>query len=95
MIIDTSVIIAILQVEEDYRELGKAIIDCVGARKMSSSNYLEASIVVDRNASSAVAAVAISSFFILVSLVGFYPEGQARTSPPKRKAGKATTIAAF
>ena len=56
MIIDTSVIIAILQVEEDYRELGKAIIDCVGPRKMSSSNYLEASIVVDRNASSEVAA---------------------------------------
>jgi ribonuclease VapC len=56
MIIDTSVIIAILQVEEDYRELGKAIIDCAGARKMSSSSYLEASIVVDRNASSEVAA---------------------------------------
>lgn len=55
MIIDTSVIIAILQVEEDYRELGKAIIDCAGPRKMSSSSYLEASIVVDRNANSDVA----------------------------------------
>lgn len=56
MIIDTSAIIAILQVEKDYRALGKAIIDCVGPRKMSSSSYFEASIVVDRNASSEVAA---------------------------------------
>jgi ribonuclease VapC len=56
MIIDTSAIIAILQVEEDYRELGKAIIDCAGSRKISSASYLEASIIVDRNASSDVAA---------------------------------------
>ena len=56
MIIDTSVIIAILQVEEDYRALGKTIIDCIGPRKISSSSYLEACIIVDRNASSEVAA---------------------------------------
>jgi ribonuclease VapC len=56
MIVDTSAIIAILQVEEDYRELGKAIIDCAGSRKISSASYLEASIIVDRNASSDVAA---------------------------------------
>jgi ribonuclease VapC len=56
MIIDTSAIIAILQVEDDYQEIGRMIIDCVGPRKMSASSYLEASIVVDRNASTDVAA---------------------------------------
>ena len=47
MIIDTSVLIAILKDESDAHALSIRIVDCADARVMSAASYLEAGIVAD------------------------------------------------
>jgi ribonuclease VapC len=49
MIVDTSVIIAVLKEETDAPRFQRALTISTGPKRMSAANYLEAAIVVDAN----------------------------------------------
>lgn len=51
MIVDSSVLVAILQEEPEAQSLLDALVDHRGALRMSAANHLEAAIVIDRNGS--------------------------------------------
>ncbi|UZK67401.1 type II toxin-antitoxin system VapC family toxin [Sphingomonas sp. M1-B02] len=56
MILDSSVLVAILQEEPEAATLIEALADHWGAIRLSAANYLEATIVIDRNGSAELSA---------------------------------------
>jgi ribonuclease VapC len=56
MIVDSSVLIAVLREEPEAQSLLNALVDYRGSLKMSAANHLEAAIVTDRNGSAELSA---------------------------------------
>lgn len=78
MIVDTSAIIAILKGEPDAARFQTALANCPDPIRMSAATYLEAGIVVDRNASAVLSArfdEVLATFAITIAPV---TEAQAR-----------------
>ena len=51
MIVDSSVLVAILRGESEAPALMEALVDCREPLRLSAANHLEAGIVIDRNGS--------------------------------------------
>lgn len=83
MIVDTSAIIAILKDEPDAARFQTALANCPDPIMMSAATYLEAGIVVDRNASAVLSArfdAVLETFAITIAPVTEIQARQARAA---------------